>query len=167
MTDQRQPVTLPSPGSGPVEHLGAGLTLEWVFNGRIPIITPQRATREAVDIWFAAVPRLRVRWRESTTATGVIYDLSHKDFGPTPYLRHHLELIAKDAHTHVRHFTVIVLAKTFFGQVFHAMSNGAVPMPRNYRNKTFFSRDEAIAWLIKTLNDEDAAALKLTPKPEK
>src|SRR5688500_3234363 len=78
----------------PYEHQSA-VKEEWLYDGRIVVLTLTSSTRTAIDEFVSIIQRIRDTW-DTSKPLYAIYDMSHSAVIFTPYGKQRMEALAND-----------------------------------------------------------------------
>ncbi len=133
-----------------IEQLSAGVTLERLHDGQILVFTITDVSRATLDTWVNTIKSITA----SHPAGQKYFALNHfegKNVSLTPYLRAKIQELAAWRPTQGGYIAA-VLPKTFFAQL---MTLFLPAMNRNnIQSRLFFTRDEGLGWLEKSLAKE-------------
>ena len=133
-----------------VEQLSAGITLERLHDGQILVFTITDVSRMTLDSWVNAIKSNTAGWRDDQK----YFALNHfdgKNVSLTPYLRAKIEELA-DWRPAQRGCVAMVLPRTFFAKLMTLFLPAM--KSQNIQSRLFFTRDEGLAWLEKSLAKE-------------
>lgn len=133
-----------------VDDLGSSFTIEWYHNRQIVLCALNDSRHQAVDAVFEFLTNLIEMWPSERPYLS-IYDATRSRFSFNPYLRHKAtELMRRYPDKDGR--TAILLPQTLLGQVLRLFVNvDLLPLSKGREIRIFFSRDEALDWLLEAL----------------
>lgn len=124
---------------------------QWLYKGRIVVLTPLDMKRETIDVWAAELQRLFNAWPAELPFLNV-HDLSKvENFALTPYIRSKVEPIMQ-SRPEIATRSAAIVPRGFGVRVVRLFFNSvAVRNPRRQRN-LFFSLEEGIKWVAEWLD---------------
>ncbi|MBX3080322.1 MAG: hypothetical protein KF716_01730 [Anaerolineae bacterium] len=133
--------------------IASGLSLEWLYNGRVLIFTWTSINRETIDAFAEAYRTLLSTW-DASEPFHQLNDLRFEGFNFTPYLRHAVQQVISESlqrgvHGCVANVVQPGLSMRVVQFFLHALSF----MPNN-KAELFTDYDKAVAWLVSQLEDE-------------
>ncbi len=130
-----------------LEHLSDNVTIEWLDDHHIAVLTVRSNARSDVQIWADKNEELIRTWREDSPYA-VLHDVQYVFLSPYARERaHHITQVSKEKGAKGRY--AVVVASNVFGQTISMFVN------LKLRNKSgdgitgqcFTSREAALAWL--------------------
>lgn len=131
-----------------IEHLGSGVTLEWLHERRIAILTVVGTTRDVVDTWANRAEQLVSDWSVGQTYA-VIHDVSGAFLSPHARLR--AQKFADMTRTSgLQGRYAVVVSNSLFGQTMRVFVNVSLRTRATERlaGQCFTSREQAIRWVV-------------------
>jgi hypothetical protein len=128
-----------------IETVAPGITLEWLYDGRIPVFTMATVARASIDAWIERLKKLTREWQADRPFLSM-HDISDKNVGATPYFRGRVEEIPTwrpEGEAHI----ALILPRTIQGKVIQMFVQARKGQPV----RIFFTREEGLAWLAKFL----------------
>ncbi len=130
----------------------AGLTVEWLYDGRIVVFRLGDVRRQTVDAWskmvldeIAKVP----------LDQPVLFLHDGSKIGITPYLSSKVPELHRRA-SHLKGRVAIVMSQSIFGQLISRFLQSSYMKDARQVNRGFTSFDKALAWLVEYLPDPSA-----------
>jgi hypothetical protein len=128
--------------------LADGLTMEWLDEGRILVLTLEYVTRTAVDTYVEACKRLLKDPKIIENPVCVVQDISAHNVSLTPYFRKSLDEISDFIqHKHIHGYSAVVLRRGFMERIMRYFGNNLQRKTPSFPSHYFFDRSEAIDWL--------------------
>jgi hypothetical protein len=146
-----QPVEpTPSPS---IEELAPGVTLEWLFDRQMVVLTLQTAAREAIDATLERIKHIMETWPADRPYIAM-QDLSYPKLNMTPYARERIKEPQQWC-PELGGYIALVLPSTFVAQIVHLFLRTQKDDRREVRG--FMSRDKALAWLQSKIGQQNQA----------
>ena len=141
--------TLPSREVDSKHDLGLGVTLEFLYQGRIVYIEAGKPTRECVDLYMDIAVALMNDWDQSAPLLLAV-DMSDYEVMYTPYLRKRVQefpAIAKSLGLRGR--LALVSKRRILSQAVRLLMKLPVfRTQKGIRPQLFYSRETAMTWLV-------------------
>lgn len=137
----------------PVEVINEYLTIEQLYDGKITVLNATSVKRHVVDAWADKMKELLLNLPPGKTLL-TLHDYSAADqFVTTPHLRKRANenvMLRPDVNAR----TAVVLPDNIVMRITQ-MFLRALPAPRNSSRirRIFYTREEALAWLIEALDE--------------
>ena len=143
MDEKQQPPT--SAGSSPsqVQEISPSLSIEWLLNRQIVLVTLKDMSRGTVNLWVDSVSPIMRDWPRSQSFR-LIYNAADPRVALTPYLRTKLAEFNQFSGG-LEGRVALILAKSFVGQMTQLFLR--TQRHPGIETRIFFSYDEAFAWV--------------------
>ena len=130
--------------SSPITELGAGVTFQWLHDGKIIAITSENSSRVAIDAWADKLIEVIHSWPVDQSML-VLADISRGKNAQTPYLRARSQELM-EVRPEVTLVTAMVMPHSILAQLMQIAlrtSHGS-----NVKMQLFFDRERALRWLM-------------------
>lgn len=138
------------PSANQIEQIGPGVTLEWLYEGRIGVLAVSSVERQAIDCWSKTAISLLAE-RPPDQPHLVVHDVSADGLALTPYIR-------KKARETVGYYpdapgrTAVVVRRGAVSILMQLFVNSLAQLIRGRPTRVFFSREDAVSWLAELLD---------------
>lgn len=127
-----------------------GITFNWLADGKIACFTVSTVAREAVDAWLAASAELTQVWPAEQPYLA-IQDVAKATM--TPYIRQRSAETVAMTPRYLKGRSAVILPRTVFNEMIRLyVTVDLARKNRNVARNVFFTRDAAVAWLLKHSN---------------
>lgn len=126
-----------------ITDVGSGVLREWLVEGSVCSYTISSASRASADAWLADCQGLLDAIPANHTLHW-LFDLSQTVVALTPYTASTARRLASYRHD-IRGDFAVVVRHNLLGELFRIFASG---LPLRGQVRVFFSRDEALAWIM-------------------
>lgn len=141
------PINIPAPqeSGDKIIPLSAGISMQWLHEGKILAVTALNITREAIDVWTEAIIAAELTYFKDRPVR-LLLDIGM--LPPTPYARQKSEEIVKQtAHLYGR--TAVVLRPSLTTQTIRFFVERILRRSgSSFERRIFLSRADALTWLL-------------------
>ena len=128
--------------SSTIEQLAPGVTIEWLHDKKIIVVTSHDTARTSVDSWMNRSADILQNWPSDRPYLCAI-DASDPNVTRTPYSQGRLKEL-RTLRPDLKRYMALIPPKTYVMQLMQLSMK--LPTSRE-EMKIFFTRDEAIKWL--------------------
>lgn len=131
----------------PAGKASSSVTLEWLDDGAIPVLTIRDVARGTIDIWFKLLVDIMKAWPADRPFV-IMHHIDTQDAFLSPYIRSRVKDLDK-VNADLNGRVALVLPRTFVAQIARIFLRTA--RRTGVMTEIFFKREEGLAWLEKLL----------------